>query len=227
MICVRCETEITPAEPHTPNTISRPTGGAVTRNAHDQCPDRAARRGAGESADGDTQAAPATVEPPKPTPGLIASLNVRVWLHYTMNDEAFPFLMLTYPAPQFEDVDPAAVEHTMRGVAASLGAAPLGEPLPKVGARVIRRDGDAFVWFADCPYALKVSQPAWARRIAELGHVLLAVGLDELSPVASRAEVDEYIATAGECGRMHVALADVGSTAREARAALALSGGAR
>ncbi|MCX4705631.1 hypothetical protein [Streptomyces sp. NBC_01373] len=175
-----------------------------------------------------TSHAAETPERALPTAGLIASLNVRTWLDHTMNNDVFSVLLLTYPAPQFEDVDAAAVERTMLGVAASLGATPAGdEPVPRVGARVIIRDSDAFVSFVGCPYALKVSHPRWAQAIGGLGQVLLAVGLDELSPVASRAEVDEYVTAAGACGRMHVALADVGSTMREARAALALAGGAR
>lgn len=165
--------------------------------------------------------------PPVPTPGLIATLNARTWLDHTHDGDVFSALLITFPAPQFDEVDPDAIEQTMLGVAAALGAAPFGKPPPTVGARVITVGGDALVWFAGCPYALKLTHPRWAQAINNLGHVLLAVGLDELSPVASRAEIDEYIERARECGRMHIALADVSSSPRDAQAALAAAGGAR
>ncbi|MGW7248801.1 hypothetical protein [Streptomyces decoyicus] len=168
-----------------------------------------------------------TLALPAPTPGLIASLNVRTWLDHTASNDVFTVLMLSYPAPQFGEIDADAVEWTMRGVAAALGALPADRPVPTIGARVITAGGDALVWFAGCPYALRLTHPRWTQTITRLGRVLLAVGLDELSPVASRAEVDEYIEGSRASGRMHVALADVGTSPREARAALSLAGGAR
>jgi hypothetical protein len=48
------------------------------------------------------------------------------------------------------------------------------------------------------------------RGLEQCGGALLAVGLDELSQVASVAEVDEYRSHARETGRLQFALARVG-----------------
>ncbi|MFE2747297.1 hypothetical protein ACFXKX_23715 [Streptomyces scopuliridis] len=166
--------------------------------------------------------------PSPPTPGLIAQLNVRTWLDHTVDGRVFAPMLITYPAPQFEDVDPAEVERQMRGVAASLGAVPAelgtsnGESAAAAGERVsIHQGGAILVHFEGSRYALRVLKSArWAGVIANLGHVLLAVGLDELSGVASRAEVDEYIEHAGRTGRIHAAVADVAVSPRHARRAI-------
>lgn len=161
--------------------------------------------------------------PPVPTPGLIAALNARLWLDHTIGGEVFTALLLTHPAPQFEDVDPAEVERTMRGVAASLGVAPRSQELADVGERLtVHSGGVILLHFDGSPYGLRLpAHPRWAQAIGGFGRVLLAVGLDELSPVASRAEVDEYIEAGGDTGRLLVGLATVGDSPRTARRAIA------
>lgn len=140
----------------------------------------------------------------------LAAVNTRTWLERADNGEPLPCLMITYPAPQFEDADPAVVEAMMRQVARSLGAVPAGEPVPDVGVRLTLRGGVALLWFPETGYALKVEHLAWVRGLEQCGAALLAVGLDELSQVASVAEVDEYRNNAREGGRLQFALARVG-----------------
>jgi hypothetical protein len=171
-----------------------------------------------------SRAALAVAAPPVPTPDLILSLSVRTSLEQTDDARVFGAVMLTYPAPQFGEVDPADVEEKMRGVAASLGAVPYGEAVPTVGARISMHGTDAVLWFAGCPYGLSVKHPRWATAAVNLGEVLLAVGLDELSPGASRAEVDEYRVYAAEAGRIHVAHAQIGSP-HDVRQSLASAAG--
>ncbi|GAA2334585.1 hypothetical protein [Streptomyces cuspidosporus] len=161
--------------------------------------------------------------PPAPTPGLIASLKPRLWLDHTIGGEVFAALLLTYPAPQVEDVDPANIERTMHGVAASLGLAPRDQGLVDVGERLTVHPGGAILLHFDgAEYALRLpAHQRWAQTIAGFGKVLLAVGLDELSSVASPAEVDEYIEAGGETGRLLVGLARVADSPRTARRAIA------
>lgn len=140
----------------------------------------------------------------------LMSINVRTWVEQTGDGVLIPCLMLTYPAPQFDDVDPAAVEATMRQVAQSLGAVRSGEPVPDVGVRLTLSGGVALLWFRESGYALKVQHPRWVRVVEGCGCALLAVGLDELSQVASVAEVDEYRNHAREAGRLYFALASLG-----------------
>lgn len=160
---------------------------------------------------------------PSPTPGLIATINARTWLDHTIDGRVFSPVLLTYPAPQFEDADPVEVERQMSIVAASLGARPPGPALPEIGERVTVHDGGVtLVHFDGSPYALRLPKhPRWTQVVAGLGQVLLAVGLDELSPVASRSEVDEYIETAGSNGRILFGLACVATSPRSVRRAIA------
>lgn len=58
--------------------------------------------------------------------------------------------------------------------------------------------------FCGTPWSLRVTRsPGWTRVVSGLGRVLLVVGLDELSPVASAAEVDKYIEAAGAADWLH------------------------
>ncbi|MEU1787893.1 hypothetical protein ABZ553_18790 [Streptomyces sparsogenes] len=162
--------------------------------------------------------------PPAPAPGLIAILNPRLWLDHTIGGNIFTALLLTHPTPQVEDVDPAAIERTMHGVAASLGVAPRDQGLVNVGERLtVHPGGVILLHFDGAEYALRLpAHPRWAQTIAGFGKVLPAVGLDELSSVASPAEVDEYIETGGETGRLLVGLARVAdSPCTAARRAIA------
>jgi hypothetical protein len=140
----------------------------------------------------------------------LMSVNVRTWLGRTDAGESIPCLMITYPAPQFEDAAPAVVEATMRQVVQSLGAVPAGDPVPDVGVRLTIRGGVALLWFLETGYALKVEHPRWVRGLEESSVALLAVGLDELSQVASVAEVDEYRQSTRAAGRLYFALARIG-----------------
>ncbi|MET9729216.1 hypothetical protein ABZZ79_00695 [Streptomyces sp. NPDC006458] len=140
----------------------------------------------------------------------LATVNTRTWVDTTDDGAPIPCLMITYPAPRFEDADPAVVEATMRQVARSLGAVPAGDPVPNVGVRLTLCGGAALLWFPETLYALKVQHPRWVRALEQYGGALLAVGLDELSQVASVAEVDEYRQHSRETGRLHFALADLG-----------------
>lgn len=157
-----------------------------------------------------------TLALPSPTPGLIATINARTWLDYTIDGRVFSPVLLTYPAPQFEDADPVEVERQMSIVAASLGARPPGPALPDVGERVTVHDGGVtLVHFDGSPYALRLPKhPRWTQVVAGLGQVLLAVGLDELSSTASRAEVDEYLDAAAAGDRLYFGLATVTSQRR-------------
>ncbi|MEU9789124.1 hypothetical protein AB0E27_00620 [Streptomyces sparsogenes] len=161
--------------------------------------------------------------PPAPTPGLIAFLKPWLWLDHTIGGDIFAALLLTYPAPQLEDADPADIERTMHGVAASLGVAPRNQGLVDVGERLTVHPGGAILLHFDgAEYALRLpAHPRWAQTISNFGRVLLAVGLDELSPVASPAEIDEYIEAGGETGRLLVGLARVADSPRTARRAIA------
>ncbi|MFI1607870.1 hypothetical protein ACH4YN_38150 [Streptomyces griseofuscus] len=136
------------------------------------------------------------------------TLNTRTWLDWTDDGEPLAALMLTHPSPQFgPEVDPAAVEATMRHVATSIGAVPAGEPVPDVGVRLTVHGSVALLWVPGAAYALKITHTRWVHALAQCSGVLLAVGLDELSTVASVAEVDEYRGHARETGRLHFALA--------------------
>lgn len=161
--------------------------------------------------------------PSAPTPGLIASLNARLWLDHTLGGQVFTALLLTHPTSQIEDVDPATVERSMRGVAVSLGVVPRDQGLADVGERLtVHQGGVILLHFDASKYGLRLpAHPRWAQAISGFGQVLLAVGLDELSPVASRAEVDEYIEAGGETGRLLVGLATVADSPRTARRAIA------
>ncbi|MFM9637584.1 hypothetical protein ACKI1X_12955 [Streptomyces turgidiscabies] len=141
---------------------------------------------------------------------VIVFLNVRTWLGRTSEGAPCPALLLTYPAQRAEGVDPGVVEDVMRRVALSLGAAPAGTPVPEVGVRLGIVGSDALMWFPGCPYALKIARPDWVRALADSGRAVIEVGLDELSTIASVAEVDEYRENQYGLGRMHLALADVG-----------------
>jgi hypothetical protein len=145
--------------------------------------------------------------------GDVMRLNARTWLEPVPDERPLPVLMLTYPAPQFDDVDPDVVESTMRRVAGALGAVPAGPEVPDGGVRISTHGLEALLWFTGCSYALKISHPRWLRELNSAGRALLAVGLDELSPVAAVAEVDEYRQHARQTGRMHFAFARVGRRA--------------
>ncbi|MEU2346337.1 hypothetical protein ABZ745_31710 [Streptomyces sp. NPDC013082] len=74
--------------------------------------------------------------------------------------------------------------------------------------------GETLVHFCGTPWSLRVARfPWWTRVISGLGRVLLVVGLDELAPVASAAEVDKYIEAAGAADRLYATVSSVASSA--------------
>ncbi|MFF9690212.1 hypothetical protein [Streptomyces sp. NPDC014623] len=154
---------------------------------------------------------------PTPTPGLIASLNAHTALNPNAQGRTYASLLLTHPAPQFEDVDRAKVERLMLGVAEALGAVPAVLPAGtgrapsfSVDRVSIAPSGETLVHFNGTPWQMRVARsPSWSRVMAGIGQVLLVVGLDELSPVASAAEIDEYIESAGEAGRLYATVSSV------------------
>lgn len=152
-------------------------------------------------------------EPPAPTAGLIASLTARTFLDTAQDGTVFGALLLTYPTPQFEDIDPGDVEWKMRGVAAAAGALHYtpSTPVPRVGARITAHGSSAMLWLAGCPYGLDVKHPRWVATATTVEDVLIVVGTAALSPTASAAEVDEYREHFTETGDLYVAMASIGS----------------
>lgn len=155
---------------------------------------------------------------PAPTPGLIARLNAHTALHTNDAGRTYASLLITYPAPQIEDVDRAEVERLMLGVAVTLGAVPavLPETAPgrapsfSVDRVSLAPSGETLVHFDGTPWQMRVARsPAWSRVMAGIGQVLLVVGLDELSPTASAAEIDEYIECVGMAGRLYATVSSV------------------
>ncbi|MFD0034847.1 hypothetical protein ACFVJK_42880 [Streptomyces sp. NPDC127172] len=153
--------------------------------------------------------APARTAPCTPTPGLIASLGTHTWLDQTAAGDVFGVLLITYRAPQFDDADPALVEQQMRGLVAAAGARLPDEPPQADGSWVRRVGTDVLVHFAHCTTALRVRQPRLARVFANLGGVLLVIGLDELSPIACRAEIDDYLERGRGASRLFATIAGI------------------
>lgn len=149
-----------------------------------------------------------------PTAGLIASLDVRTWLDHTPNAEVFASVLITHPPARRVGESPQAIAQRMLGVAHALGAASPSAELPDVGARVICRHGVVALALDGTDYLLRVPKQAeWAETIANLGQVLVVVGLDPLSAAAHGDQVNEYIAASCHNGRMRFAAARVAVTA--------------
>ncbi|MGI5048278.1 hypothetical protein ACM9HD_33220 [Streptomyces sp. JAC25] len=183
--------------------------------------DTAARRGRGSiHAAGNTMMSE-TAPAPAQTPGLITQPQARTALNHTAQGRDYPSLLITYPAPQFEDVDQAEVERLMHGVALTPGAVPA--VLPEAGPgrassfsvdRVSIVRATRHVHFCGTPWSLRFTRPPGCTRvISSLGRVPLVVGRDELSPVASAAEVDKYIEAAGAADRLYATVSSVASSA--------------
>lgn len=152
-----------------------------------------------------------TAPPTAPTPGLIASLGVRVWLDHTGGGCQFVSMLLTHPPARRAGETAASIERDMRIVAASLRAARPHEHVPYVGKRVGLRDGGLlFVRFDGGGHVLRVRKPArLAPMLEALGHVVLVVGLDPLDPLADGDDVDRYIENGGVADRLRLAAAGV------------------
>ncbi|MGC0211935.1 DUF6415 family natural product biosynthesis protein [Streptomyces levis] len=161
--------------------------------------------------------------------GVIMRLNARTWIEQDEKGAPLPVLMLTYPPTNWgwtgpaahtahrNDAGPLPVEGIMRHVAASLNTVPPSAGVLDVGRRISLHGPEALLWFSGCPYALKISNPRWLRAADTAGRALLLVGLEELSPVASAAEVEEYRDSARAADRLHCALAHVGRPPQDAR----------
>lgn len=156
----------------------------------------------------------AGLTPAVPTPGLIASLGVRPWIDHTVDGKGFAPVLITHPPARGEADTPAAIEERMRSVAHALGAAPADRTLPDAGERVAAHNGVVLVRLDGTPHALTTRAGNWGRVICETGHVLLAVGLDPLSPAAVGPEVDEYLVASTRSGRLYFAAASVADSAR-------------
>lgn len=150
---------------------------------------------------------PETVDPPAPTPGLIASLDARTTLDRTALGAGFAVVIVTHPRPQFDDLDEALVEQQMLGVAKAANAHPCDKPPRSAGTAVYRAGADLVVQLAHCTTGILVRDAQLARILNSLDGVLLIIGLDPLSSVASRAEVNRYIAAGRSTGRLHVTIA--------------------
>ncbi|SDL43417.1 hypothetical protein [Streptomyces indicus] len=158
-----------------------------------------------------TTAAPLT--PAVPTPGLIASLSASSWVD-RVGDQVFAPMLITHP-PARRDADTAAViEARMLSVAHALGAAPGNVTLPDVGVRVAVHNGVVLVRLDGTPHMLTTRAGNWGRAVTEIGHVLLAVGLDPLSPAANAVETNEYITTSVKADRVYFAAATVADSPR-------------
>ncbi|MFJ8933557.1 hypothetical protein ACIRLA_44045 [Streptomyces sp. NPDC102364] len=151
------------------------------------------------------------LSPAVPTPDVLESLSVRPWVD-RIGDQGFAPMLITHPTPRRDAA--AVVEARMRSVAHALGAAPADWTLPDVGERVAVHNGVVLVRLDGTPHALTTRAGHWGRMITEIGHVLLAVGLDPLSPAAIGDEVDEYLVTSMQSGRLYFAAASVADSAR-------------
>lgn len=148
-----------------------------------------------------------------PGAGDIASLSVRPWVD-RIGDQGFAPMLITHPTPR-RDVDTAAViESRMFRVTQALGAAPAHETLPDAGERIAVQNGVVLVRLDGTPHSLTTRAGNWGRVICEIGHVLLAVGLDPLSPSATGVEVNDYITTSVKANRLYFAAASVAESAR-------------
>ncbi|MGW5097088.1 hypothetical protein ACWEQ1_19265 [Streptomyces nodosus] len=152
--------------------------------------------------------------PAVPTPGVIVSLSVRPWVDHTSDGRGFAPMLITHPEPRRDDDTAAAIESRMLSVAHALGAAPAHKTLPDAGERVAVHNDVVLVRLDGTPHGLITRAGHWGRVITEIGHVLLAVGLDPLSPAAVGPEVDEYLVASMNAGRLYFAAASVTASAR-------------
>ncbi|MFF1356004.1 hypothetical protein [Streptomyces sp. NPDC058297] len=156
--------------------------------------------------------------PRVPTPGLIASLSVRPWIDHTADGTGFAPVLITHPPARRDADTAAAISQRMLSVARALGAAPPRATLPYVGERVAVHNGIVLVRLDGSEHMLTMRAGRWAQVIVEIGQVLLAVGLDPLSPGACGADVDEYIECSGKAGRLYFAIAEVAESPRHMQA---------
>lgn len=154
-----------------------------------------------------------TIEQLAPGAAVIASLSVRPWVD-RIGDQRFAPMLITHPTSR-RDADTAAViESRMLGVARALGAAPAHTTPPDAGERITVHNGVVLVRLDGTSYSLTTRAGNWGQVICEIGHVLLTVGLDPLSPSAAGAEVNDYITASVKANRLHFAAASVAESAR-------------
>ncbi|MFZ3562896.1 MULTISPECIES: hypothetical protein [unclassified Streptomyces] len=151
--------------------------------------------------------------PAVPTPGVIATLSVRPWVD-SIGDQGFAPMLITHPTPRSDATTADAIEARMLSVAHALGTAPADRTLPDAGERIAVHNGVVLVHLDGTPHALTTRAGNWGRVIREIGHVLLAVGLDPLPPAANGAEVTDYITASVKANRLHFAAASVAAPAR-------------
>lgn len=130
-----------------------------------------------------------------PSPGLIASLGVRVWLEVSNTGQLFAPLLITHPPARREGETSEGIVTRMRTVAEALLLEGPSSRVPDVGACVtVSPRGQVLLHFSGTPCALRLPiNGAYATSLTRLGSVLLAVGLDPLSKGASREVMDRYI----------------------------------
>ncbi|MFI7009953.1 hypothetical protein [Streptomyces sp. NPDC050145] len=151
---------------------------------------------------------------PAPTPGVIASLCVRPWVDRTLDGDGFAPMLITHPEPRRDADTAAAIEARMLGIVRALGAAPADRTLPDVGDRIAVHNGVVLVRLDGTEHALTTRAGHWGQVITEIGHVLIAVGLDPLPAAAVGPAVDEYLVTSTKSGRLYFAAASVAVPAR-------------
>lgn len=154
-----------------------------------------------------TTTAPATT----PTPGLLASLGVRIWADHGPDGSQFAALLLTHPPARRRGESDEQIERDMQIVADALGALPCEAQLPFVGDRVALRDGGLMIVRLDgAGHVLRVRKlERLAPMLDALGQVVIVVGLDPLDPLAYGDEIDRYIEHTGAANRLRCALAGV------------------
>lgn len=147
---------------------------------------------------------------PVPTPGVIASLRARTWIRIKTDGDVEEYNLLLITSGMPRDRTEGGTELQMRGVAAALGLAGTSELIPDVGERVVLRRGDLLIRFDGTDYAMRLRLPTeHTEAMAQLGRMLLAVGLDPLDPHADLAAADTYIDEATRAGRMYFGSARV------------------
>ncbi|MEU8776285.1 hypothetical protein [Streptomyces sp. NPDC048606] len=150
---------------------------------------------------------------PAPAPGLLASVIVMTSLDDTPLGHV-AFLLIAHPPARRGGETPLTIETQMRGLGAALGLATTSEPLPDIGRRLQMQGHQAAILdVGQCDYMLRVPAGSgeWARFVAKGGPVVVALGLDELSPGSDRAKVEEYLAASAVADRLLLGKTYVGA----------------
>jgi hypothetical protein len=133
-------------------------------------------------------------EPLTPSPGLLCSVAVTMWLDSTPAGEV-AFLLIAHPPARRAGDTPELIGQRMRGLADGLGLAPASQPLPDMGRRLFMHGRTAALLVVDgCNYLLRVPTGGeWSSFVTDGGPVAVALGLDELATHANRETVEAYL----------------------------------